>query len=239
MPAALRGKYGAFVAEKVAAGGGGGHGPGGGTSAGLAHLGTLRQVRRGRVCGAAMTKCKESFKPHAPCVSATPCCCLLYAYAHDACAVTFTRTCTTVTERPTCMLTCTAMSQAGLNHLHLLPTYDFGSVPERAEEQAQLNIDLSTYPPDSETQQAAVLAIADRDGFNWGYDPVGDVQFVLPRTACTVFTSLYCLFCMVLFDVLYRTVCTAAAGAGVLCGTASCSASRLGVSLRSCCGPTC
>lgn len=32
--------------------------------------------------------------------------------------------------------------------------------------------DLTRYPPDSEQQQAAVLAIADNDGFNWGYDPV-------------------------------------------------------------------
>jgi hypothetical protein len=28
------------------------------------------------------------------------------------------------------------------------------------------------HPPDSERQQAAVMAIADRDAFNWGYDPV-------------------------------------------------------------------
>jgi len=32
--------------------------------------------------------------------------------------------------------------------------------------------DLSQFPPDSERQQAAVLAVADQDGFNWGYDPV-------------------------------------------------------------------
>lgn len=31
---------------------------------------------------------------------------------------------------------------------------------------------LSQYPADSEEQQAAVLAIADQDAFNWGYDPV-------------------------------------------------------------------
>eukprot|EP00967_Tisochrysis_lutea_P037614 scaffold45204_cov17-Tisochrysis_lutea.AAC.1 len=31
--------------------------------------------------------------------------------------------------------------------------------------------DLSQYPPDSDKQQAAVLAVADQDGFNWGYDP--------------------------------------------------------------------
>lgn len=32
--------------------------------------------------------------------------------------------------------------------------------------------DLSQYAMDGEQQQAAVLAIADQDGFNWGYDPV-------------------------------------------------------------------
>ena len=32
--------------------------------------------------------------------------------------------------------------------------------------------DLSQYAINGEQQQAAVLAIADEDGFNWGYDPV-------------------------------------------------------------------
>ena len=31
---------------------------------------------------------------------------------------------------------------------------------------------LATYPPDSDEQQAAVTAIEDLDGFNWGYDPL-------------------------------------------------------------------
>ncbi|GLC65145.1 Cytochrome c oxidase subunit 1 [Pleodorina starrii] len=65
-----------------------------------------------------------------------------------------------------------ALRSAGLNHLHLLPTYDFATVPEREEEQLRVKDDLSAYPPDSPTQQAAVLAVADSDGFNWGYDPV-------------------------------------------------------------------
>ena len=38
--------------------------------------------------------------------------------------------------------------------------------------------DLSRHPIDSEAQQAAVLAIADEDGFNWGYDPV---HFMAPE----------------------------------------------------------
>ncbi len=39
--------------------------------------------------------------------------------------------------------------------------------------QAVISEDLSVHGPDSEAQQAAVLAVADRDAFNWGYDPVG------------------------------------------------------------------
>jgi len=31
--------------------------------------------------------------------------------------------------------------------------------------------DRSQAGPDSEQQQAAVTAVADKDGFNWGYDP--------------------------------------------------------------------
>ncbi|KIY92798.1 alpha-1,6-glucosidase, pullulanase-type [Monoraphidium neglectum] len=65
-----------------------------------------------------------------------------------------------------------ALRGAGLSHLHLLPSYDYGSVPERAEEQLAVKEDLSRYPPDGEEQQAAVAAVADQDAFNWGYDPV-------------------------------------------------------------------
>lgn len=32
--------------------------------------------------------------------------------------------------------------------------------------------DLGQFPPDSEEQQKQVLAVADQDAFNWGYDPV-------------------------------------------------------------------
>ncbi len=32
-----------------------------------------------------------------------------------------------------------ALRAAGLNHLHLLPTYDFATVPEREEEQKKLD----------------------------------------------------------------------------------------------------
>lgn len=39
------------------------------------------------------------------------------------------------------------LSEAGLTHVHLLPSYDFGSVPERPEDQLEPQIDLSQYAP--------------------------------------------------------------------------------------------
>ena len=65
-----------------------------------------------------------------------------------------------------------ALADAGLTHVHLLPVFDIASTPEvRAD---QLTVDdavLATYPPDSDQQQAAITAIENEDGFNWGYDP--------------------------------------------------------------------
>jgi pullulanase len=59
-----------------------------------------------------------------------------------------------------------ALAQAGLTDVHLLPVFDLASVPERG----------CTTPhvaggPADETQQAAVVAGAAGDCFNWGYDP--------------------------------------------------------------------
>ena len=68
------------------------------------------------------------------------------------------------------------LSQHGLSHVHLLPTYDFGSVPERAENQKSLSTaDISgmeALESDSEFQQTLTSKIASEDAFNWGYDPV-------------------------------------------------------------------
>lgn len=64
------------------------------------------------------------------------------------------------------------LREAGMNHIHLLPSYDFGSAPERTEEQREVEEDLSGYPPDSERQQEVVWRVADSDAFQWGYDPV-------------------------------------------------------------------
>ncbi|KAK9823625.1 hypothetical protein WJX72_004323 [[Myrmecia] bisecta] len=65
-----------------------------------------------------------------------------------------------------------ALQAAGMNHVHLLPSYDFGSVPERREDQKRPQVDLSQFASDSTEQQEHVLSVANLDAFNWGYDPV-------------------------------------------------------------------
>ena len=66
-----------------------------------------------------------------------------------------------------------SLAQSGLTHVHLLPSYDFGSVPERAEHQKTVDHEwLRSLPSNSTDQQAAVASIANDDAFNWGYDPV-------------------------------------------------------------------
>ena len=64
-----------------------------------------------------------------------------------------------------------ALAGAGLTHIHLLPVFDITSIDEDKSTWLSPAGDLSSFPPDSEEQQEAVMAIADRDGFNWGYDP--------------------------------------------------------------------
>ncbi|GJP74183.1 hypothetical protein CLOP_g4809 [Closterium sp. NIES-67] len=65
------------------------------------------------------------------------------------------------------------LSASGLSHLHLLPSYDFGSVNEdKSTWQAVDEASLRLAPPDSDRQQAAVAAVKDADAYNWGYDPV-------------------------------------------------------------------
>jgi pullulanase/glycogen debranching enzyme len=60
-----------------------------------------------------------------------------------------------------------ALAQAGMTDIHLLPVYDYGSVPE---------VDCVTPQPsgtaDGESQQAATQQVKEKDCFNWGYDPV-------------------------------------------------------------------
>ncbi|HRO26251.1 MAG TPA: DUF3372 domain-containing protein [Luteimonas sp.] len=60
-----------------------------------------------------------------------------------------------------------ALAQAGLTDVHLLPAFDFASVPEVG----CTTPDVPDAAPDSDAQQAAVAATRGSDCFNWGYDP--------------------------------------------------------------------
>jgi pullulanase-type alpha-1,6-glucosidase len=60
-----------------------------------------------------------------------------------------------------------ALARAGLTDVHLLPVFDFASVPE----QGCRTPEVPQAAPSSEAQQAAVMAAAAEDCFNWGYDP--------------------------------------------------------------------
>ncbi|MGZ4750476.1 MAG: pullulanase-type alpha-1,6-glucosidase [Oryzihumus sp.] len=64
-----------------------------------------------------------------------------------------------------------ALAAAGLNTVHLLPTFDIASIEEDPAKQARPACDLASYAPASEEQQKCVTAVAGKDAFNWGYDP--------------------------------------------------------------------
>jgi pullulanase-type alpha-1,6-glucosidase len=64
-----------------------------------------------------------------------------------------------------------ALAASGVTTVHLLPTFDFSSVPEAKANQATPPCDLASYPADSDQQQACIAKTAATDGYNWGYDP--------------------------------------------------------------------
>ena len=63
------------------------------------------------------------------------------------------------------------LASAGINTVHLLPSFDIATIEENRAQQAVPACDLASFAPDSAEQQACVAAVADTDGFNWGYDP--------------------------------------------------------------------
>lgn len=63
------------------------------------------------------------------------------------------------------------LAKAGINTVHLLPSFDIATIEEDRDAQQQPDCDLASFGPASEEQQACVEAVADTDGFNWGYDP--------------------------------------------------------------------
>jgi pullulanase-type alpha-1,6-glucosidase len=65
-----------------------------------------------------------------------------------------------------------ALAEAGLTHVHLLPSFDIATINEDKAQRREPDLAaLRKQPPDSTKQQEAVAAAADLDGFNWGYDP--------------------------------------------------------------------
>ncbi|WP_173263350.1 pullulanase-type alpha-1,6-glucosidase [Streptomyces pacificus] len=65
-----------------------------------------------------------------------------------------------------------SLARSGTSHVHLLPAFDIGTIPERSSDQSVPDCDLKAHPPDSEEQQACVAEAAAEDAYNWGYDPL-------------------------------------------------------------------
>ncbi|MFJ9905283.1 pullulanase-type alpha-1,6-glucosidase [Streptomyces sp. NPDC101152] len=70
------------------------------------------------------------------------------------------------------------LARAGTSYVHLLPAFDFATVPEKKADQATPDCDLASYPADSDQQQACVAKTAAKDAYNWGYDPY---HFTVPE----------------------------------------------------------
>lgn len=64
-----------------------------------------------------------------------------------------------------------ALAKAGTDYVHLLPAFDFATVPEKTADQAVPDCDLASFAADSEKQQECVAKAAAKDAYNWGYDP--------------------------------------------------------------------
>jgi pullulanase-type alpha-1,6-glucosidase len=63
-----------------------------------------------------------------------------------------------------------ALADAGLTHLHLLPTFDIATIIEDPAERQEPDITMPEDPA-SEVPQATLDPVRDLDAFNWGYDP--------------------------------------------------------------------
>ncbi|KAK8643307.1 hypothetical protein V6N13_012610 [Hibiscus sabdariffa] len=65
------------------------------------------------------------------------------------------------------------LSEAGITHVHLLPTFQFAAVDDEKKNWKYVDFKiLEKLPPDSAEQQAQITAIKDNDAYNWGYNPV-------------------------------------------------------------------
>ncbi|MGW3037351.1 pullulanase-type alpha-1,6-glucosidase [Streptomyces sp. NPDC001178] len=64
-----------------------------------------------------------------------------------------------------------ALAKSGTSYVHLLPAFDFATVPEKKGDQATPDCDLASYAADSDKQQDCVAKTTAKDAYNWGYDP--------------------------------------------------------------------
>lgn len=62
------------------------------------------------------------------------------------------------------------LSDTGMTHVHLLPSYDIATIPET--EWAEADCDLASFEAASEQQQDCIGEIREDDAYNWGYDPL-------------------------------------------------------------------
>ena len=63
------------------------------------------------------------------------------------------------------------LARAGMNTIHLLPTFDIATIPEHRGSQRHPDIPAGAHPASAD-QQAAIAEVADDDAYNWGYDPL-------------------------------------------------------------------
>ncbi|MER5445526.1 pullulanase-type alpha-1,6-glucosidase [Streptomyces sp. NPDC002764] len=70
------------------------------------------------------------------------------------------------------------LAKSGTSYVHLLPVFDFATVPEKKAGQASPDCDLASYAADSDKQQECVAKAAAKDAYNWGYDPY---HFTVPE----------------------------------------------------------
>jgi pullulanase len=61
-----------------------------------------------------------------------------------------------------------SLANAGLTHVHLLPSFDIASVPELKQDLPDIQQPVSAA---SDKPEEAIDLVKDTDGFNWGYDP--------------------------------------------------------------------
>jgi pullulanase len=64
-----------------------------------------------------------------------------------------------------------ALADAGVTHLHLLPTFDLATIDEDPSRWVNADLGGIAQPTASNAAARAVEATRDRDPFNWGYDP--------------------------------------------------------------------